>query len=190
MSIDQKENITTDNVNSSIQSKCNDLNIPIDNKFERHSPSPVSNNVTIESLSDGDSSSVVDSDSDIDEIPKSAADFFRTKTVCTTNSSHEQNQGVIVINETNSSDNSNVATKQPQIGSIAVQNSSDITFGNKTFYQGPVTIKQFLLEKNQWRQTEPGVENEGFDASNRDVSTSDGKSNQYRIFKEIACFFN
>ena len=39
--------------------------------------------------------------------------------------------------------------EQSRIGTVAVQNSTDITFGNKTFYQGPVTIKQFLLdEKN------------------------------------------
>lgn len=176
MTIDQ-HNITTDNASFSMQSKFNNLNKPSDKKYECHSSSPTSNNVTIESLSDDDCSSVVDSDSDIDEIPKSAADFFRNKVVCTTNNgSHEQNQGVIVINETNSSDNNNVANKQPQIGSIAVQNSSDITFGNKTFYQGPVTIKQFLLEKNQWRATDNGADNRGFEASNRDISATNGKS--------------
>lgn len=177
MSIDQDQhNITTDNVNSTVHSKCNNLNKPSDKKFECYSssPSPSSNNVTIESLSDDDCSSVVDSDSDIDEIPKSAAEFFRNKAVCTTNGIHDQNQGVIVINETNSSDNSNVV-KQPQIGSIAVQNSTDITFGNKTFYQGPVTIKQFLLEKNQWRATDNGADNRGFEASNRDISATSGK---------------
>lgn len=175
MSIDQKQNnITTDNVSYSVQTKGNDLNRPSDKNIECHRSSPISNNVTIESLSDDDSSSVVDSDSDIDEIPKTASDFFQNKVVCTTNGSHEQNQGVIVINEKNSSDNNNVA-KQPQIGSIAVQNSTDITFGNKTFYQGPVTIKQFLLEKNQWRQTESGVDNRGFEASNRD-NAANGKS--------------
>lgn len=42
----------------------------------------------------------------------------------------------------------------PNIGSIAVQNSSDITFGNKTFYQGPVTIKQFVYDKTKWRTSE------------------------------------
>lgn len=175
MSIDQKQNnITTDNVSYSVQTKVNDLNRPSDKSIECHRSSPISNNVTIESLSDDDSS-VVDSDSDIDEIPKSASDFFQNKVICTTNGSHEQNQGVIVINEKNSSDNNNVA-KQPQIGSIAVQNSTDITFGNKTFYQGPVTIKQFLLEKNQWRQSESGVDNGGFEASNRDIPATNGKS--------------
>lgn len=177
MSIEQ-HNITSDNVNS-MHSKCNNLNKPSDNKFECHSSS-TSCNVTIESLSDCDDSSVVDSDSDIDEIPKSASDFFRNKIVCTTSGNHEENQGVIVINESNTSDNDKIA-RQPQIGSIAVQNSSDITFGNKTFYQGPVTIKQFLLEKNQWRPTDSGADNKGFEASNRDVSASTGKSELYSI---------
>lgn len=178
MSIDQIQNITTDNVKPSTQPNINNLNKS--SKIECHSPSPSCNNITIESLSDGDSS-VVDSDSDIDEIPKSAADFFRNKVVCTTNGdgSHEQNQGVIVINETNSSDNNNVAYKQPQIGSIAVQNSTDITFGNKTFYQGPVTIKQFLLEKNQWRPHDSGADNRAFDGSNRDVSSNEGTFTLY-----------
>lgn len=167
MSMDQ-HNITTDNLNFPVQS--NNLNKPSDNKFGCHS----SSNVTIESLSDGDSSSVVDSDSDIDEIPKSASDFFRNKVICTSSGNQDQNQGVIVINETSSSDNNNVA-KHPQIGSIAVQNSSDITFGNKTFYQGPVTIKQFLLEKNQWRSTDTGTDNKSFEGSNVDIIKTNGK---------------
>lgn len=172
MSIDQMQNITTDNVNISMQPKLNNVNKPSDKTFDCHSRShsPSINNVTIESLSDEDSS-IVDSDSDVDELPKSAADFFRNKSVCLAN---EQNQGVVVINETNSSDSNNVA-KQPQIGSIAVQNSSDITFGNKTFYQGPVTIKQFLLEKNQWRQTDSGADNRGFEQSNVDLSENSGE---------------
>lgn len=33
-------------------------------------------------------------------------------------------------------------------GKIVVQNSSDVHFGNKTFYQGPVTIKQFLYNNS------------------------------------------
>lgn len=38
------------------------------------------------------------------------------------------------------------ANEQPvgNFGNIVVKDSSDVHFGNKTFYQGPVTIKQFL----------------------------------------------
>lgn len=55
---------------------------------------------------------------------------------------------------------------------IAVDNSTDIHFGNKLFYNGPVTIKQFMLDRNnQWigrpnseiLQIENGVNNLGFD---------------------------
>lgn len=61
-----------------------------------------------------------------------------------------------------------------QIDSIAIQNSTDIQFGNKTFYNGPVFIyKQFVKEvdKNWIRaengeensQADKGVENKAFD---------------------------
>lgn len=33
-------------------------------------------------------------------------------------------------------------------GNIVVKNSSEVHFGNKTFYQGPVTIKQFLYNNS------------------------------------------
>lgn len=32
------------------------------------------------------------------------------------------------------------------ISSVALQNSTDITFGNKTLYNGPITVNQFGLE--------------------------------------------
>lgn len=34
--------------------------------------------------------------------------------------------------------------EQSSFGNIVVKNSSEVHFGNKTFYQGPVTIKQFM----------------------------------------------
>lgn len=37
------------------------------------------------------------------------------------------------------------ATAIPAIQSIAIKNSTDVTFGNKTHYHGPVTIKQILV---------------------------------------------
>jgi hypothetical protein len=59
------------------------------------------------------------------------------------------------------------------IDTIAIQNSTDIQFGNKTFYNGPVFIKQFIKDENKrWIsprsgeekvQIESGVENKGFD---------------------------
>lgn len=32
------------------------------------------------------------------------------------------------------------------ISSVALQNSTDITFGNKTLYNGPITVNQYGLE--------------------------------------------
>lgn len=71
---------------------------------------------------------------------------------------------VIVVN------NADSASNGPR---IAIQNSSDIQFGNKTFYNGPVVIKQFLLDdkQNKWisrrssseeSKIENGVINDGF----------------------------
>ncbi|KAH8378710.1 hypothetical protein KR009_000885 [Drosophila setifemur] len=38
------------------------------------------------------------------------------------------------------------------IGSIALNNSTDVTFGDKHFYEGPVTIQQFLIDnRDKWK---------------------------------------
>lgn len=60
-----------------------------------------------------------------------------------------------------------------KIDSIAIQNSTDIQFGNKTFYNGPVFIRQFIRDENKkWissqneterARIENGVENKGYD---------------------------
>ncbi|XP_017028446.1 peptidoglycan-recognition protein LC isoform X5 [Drosophila kikkawai] len=44
------------------------------------------------------------------------------------------------------------------IGSIALTNSTDVTFGDKHFYEGPVTIQQFLIDnRDKWKPGEgPG----------------------------------
>lgn len=180
MSIDHKS--TTDNGNASVALHYNEPSYKNVNNISPRSSN--SNNVTIESLSDDDDdSSIAESDSDLDEIPKSASDFIRNQMICASNQGPSHGNGVIVINECKSAENDNSSVK-PNIGSIAVQNSSDITFGNKTFYQGPVTIKQFLLEKNQWRPTEEGTENKGFESSNGDVS----KQNNGKFVRN--CSFN
>jgi hypothetical protein len=38
----------------------------------------------------------------------------------------------------------NASESRPSFGNIVVNSSSDVHFGNKTFYNGPVTIKQFV----------------------------------------------
>ncbi|KAL9906732.1 peptidoglycan recognition protein LC isoform 3-T9 [Glossina fuscipes fuscipes] len=47
------------------------------------------------------------------------------------------------------------AVATAKIGSVAVSNSTDITFGDKHFYEGPVTIQQFLIDnRNKLKQQE------------------------------------
>lgn len=118
-----------------------------------------SNNISIVTLDENDEdTSVIDSDSDADEVINYKSNF---------NSSPN---GVVLVNKNIEAPNlcqaSALCTNndaKPNIGSIAVQNSSDITFGNKTFYQGPVTIKHFFYDKNKWKEAEPaGEDNPGY----------------------------
>uniref|UniRef100_A0A1A9W385 Peptidoglycan recognition protein family domain-containing protein n=1 Tax=Glossina brevipalpis TaxID=37001 RepID=A0A1A9W385_9MUSC len=52
------------------------------------------------------------------------------------------------------------AAAAAKIGSIAVNNSTDITFGDKHFYEGPVTIQQFLIDNhNKLKQQEENEAN-------------------------------
>lgn len=91
-----------------------------------------------------------DSEEEFETIP-TKEQFLKYQNDClqsnpaTSNTAMVSNDGGVIL--VKNSDNNNA--EQPRIGTVAVQNSTDITFGNKTFYQGPVTIKQFLLdEKN------------------------------------------
>lgn len=147
--------IETDNIDHK-NTKPRDNNISIENEniSTRHrSPttnSDDSNNISIVTLDEyDDDSSVVDSDSDFEEIPNQKIDRITSPS------------GIVLVNKNIEPSNlcqSSVlcgnSDAKSHIGSIAVQNSSDITFGNKTFYQGPVTIKQFVYDKNKWKENE------------------------------------
>lgn len=163
------------------------LPLPVNPKMsnsinEDNSPQSLrSTHISVVSLDedDEDSSSIADSDSDLDEIPTKATDFIIDSIGGISGNSVHKNglpngaNGLIVINNSSKQlAESGENPVKPNIGSIAVQNSSDITFGNKTFYQGPVTIKQFLLEKNQWKQRDQtgGTANGGFDGSSGDIN--------------------
>lgn len=90
-------------------------------------------------------------------------------------STHDGN--IIVVNH---GDTGLPQTSGPRIETVAIQNSSDIQFGNKTFYNGPVTIKQFLLDEKNSRwinrsngdvvQIESGTVNKGFDGKHARIS--------------------
>lgn len=49
----------------------------------------------------------------------------------------------------------------PVIERISVENSTNITFGNRTFYQGPVTVKKFQLENNKWKSRDENAAHKG-----------------------------
>lgn len=109
------------------------------------------------------SNSDLDEGLELDSAPTALSRFHPSPGFSATN------DNVIVVN----------ADNNPALASstrVAINNSTDIQFGNKTFYNGPVTIKQFLLDdKHKWisrpgaetAQIENGAINKGFDGKKR-----------------------
>jgi len=66
------------------------------------------------------------------------------------------------------------------IGSIALTNSTDVTFGDKHFYEGPVTIQQFLIDnRDKWKAGEGpggGQDNPAFNGGVTANGNAPGKS--------------
>jgi hypothetical protein len=60
----------------------------------------------------------------------------------------------------------NSSESRPSFGNIVVNSSSDVHFGNKTFYNGPVTIKQFL-----YTTRDGGVDGQRNEADGDNVDT-------------------
>ncbi|XP_032575791.1 peptidoglycan-recognition protein LC isoform X1 [Drosophila sechellia] len=59
------------------------------------------------------------------------------------------------------------------IGSIALTNSTDVTFGDKHFYEGPVTIQQFLIDnRDKWKPGEGPAGGQDNPAFNGGTSTN------------------
>lgn len=115
------------------------------------------------SLDNDDKSSVFDSDSNFDSDSESG-DVIIHDDSCQSN--------ILQTNDVN----------KPNIGSIAIQNSSDITFGDKTFYNGAVTINQYFYEKNQSNENYPnGNDNLGNVNSSKDTANCmrNGKFSQF-----------
>lgn len=115
-----------------------------------------------------------DSDQDefeLDSVPTTRDNFQQHLTSSPANNllSNDGNNVIMV----NHADNNVAHSSGPRINSVAIQHSSDIQFGDKTFYNGPVTIKQFLLDdrNKKWvcrsndeiSQLENGMVNKGFD---------------------------
>lgn len=159
------------------------------NGTESPDPSEISNNISIVSIQDDDddssSTTVSDSENESDNNETSTPDFkYAVEAVKNTalNASTIPQNGTVILTQALAE-----PASPPKIGNIAVQNSSDITFGNKTFYQGPVTIKQFLLNgDNRWVERsnstsdsnqENGHENPSFTTSNDDIETKNPTAN-------------
>uniref|UniRef100_A0A0A1XE07 Peptidoglycan-recognition protein LC n=1 Tax=Zeugodacus cucurbitae TaxID=28588 RepID=A0A0A1XE07_ZEUCU len=74
-----------------------------------------------------------------------------------------------------------------QIGSIALSNSTDVTFGDKHFYEGPVTIQQFLIDsRDKWKNGEGGNDNPAFAGDPENAE----KSNDSSTPPETSYIFN
>lgn len=156
------------NTNEMEENKKNELDStskePSDDRKSLSTNSLNSNNVSIVTLDENaDDSSAIDSDEDCEDV------FSPSKMRATASN------GIVLVNDGSNSNVPGVINSYEHdapklnIGSIAVQNSSGITFGNKTFYQGPVTIKQFLYDNNKWTPTDQGNDNPAF--------TGDGTAN-------------
>lgn len=132
------------------------------------------------------SSSIADSDSDLDNMSVNLSTLMANGMLHAPQSSADgiRSNGMIVINNGLPTDiikseasGSTAGNNRPHIGSIALQNSTDITFGDKTFYQGPVTVKQFFLEKDQWRRKESNTTTAGSSHAGTVPTTRAGADN-------------
>lgn len=68
------------------------------------------------------------------------------------------------------------AIQRAQIGSVVVDRSNEVTFGDKNYFQGPVTIKQFVVEPTGEKS---GKDNHGYEADTLHRS---------EYIKRIVCF--
>jgi hypothetical protein len=60
--------------------------------------------------------------------------------------------------------NDDLQNKLQNINSVGIGSSSDIHFGTRAFYQGPITIKQFLAsDEDKCKTSDAGIVNHGFD---------------------------
>lgn len=84
--------------------------------------------------------------------------------------------GMLVVKDDNSS--SPVSARGPNIGSIAVQNSSDITFGNKTYIKGQVVIKNIYHDKQN------GAVNEGYHETDGELKNPKSNNDSSKASKD------
>ncbi|XP_055623049.1 peptidoglycan-recognition protein LC-like [Toxorhynchites rutilus septentrionalis] len=151
---------STNNCNSNSDSPA--LSVPVSTVDKTDSSS--SHNISISSINendDNDSSDFESSESECDDVQIDKA-LQRIPNALQPGGQLTQN-GSIVVKEENDAP---ASARGPNIGSIAVQNSSDITFGNKTYIKGQVVIK------NIYRDRQNGVVNEGYQQADEDLNVS------------------
>lgn len=105
-------------------------------------PSISSHHISIETLPDNcDSSSASETDSDDDDFIKNSQYIIESSKTPRINKV-EIEDGTIVLEQ-------NLQQPGPTIGSVCVRDATDITFGNKTLYEGPVTIKHMTVKNDK-----------------------------------------
>ncbi|XP_055689352.1 peptidoglycan-recognition protein LF-like isoform X6 [Lutzomyia longipalpis] len=154
---------TTMSPNSSTQDTRKDTIAPDD------AGSTKSHDISIESIDDDASSIASDSSEEYQEMAEKPELGERGRSYAM-GAMNQVNRiganGLLVIDDQQQLQKA--PDRPPTIETVAVSNSSDITFGNKTFINGPVTIKQFIKE-GEPRQPQ-GQDNPGYEGSSRSIN--------------------
>lgn len=101
------------------------------------------NIVTIDETADSISNITVESEADsISTITVESADIEWN----TVRTQYDNDLNAFDLHSNNLNLPSEIEKPSISISSIALQNSTDITFGNKTLYSGPITVNQYGIE--------------------------------------------
>ncbi|CAG9799118.1 unnamed protein product [Chironomus riparius] len=97
------------------------------------------------------------------------------------NQSFSAAQGLEIVQQKSTDNEVNLHNKLQNINSVAIKNSNDVHIGNKTFFNGPVTIKHIVLnsENNNDHNSNVksfGAVNQGFEGSLNKLSIDDDKN--------------
>ncbi|XP_021698616.1 peptidoglycan-recognition protein LE isoform X4 [Aedes aegypti] len=158
-------------------SNCSDVVQPSQSTTIDKADTTSSHNISISSITEddnNDSSAFETSDSECDDEQIKKA-IERIPKSLQPGSQLVQN-GMLVVKDDNSS--SPVSARGPNIGSIAVQNSSDITFGNKTYIKGQVVIKNIYHDKQN------GAVNEGYHETDGELKNSKSNNDSSKASKD------
>lgn len=84
------------------------------------------------------------------------------------NQSFSAAQGLEIVQQKSTDNEVNLHNKLQNINSVAIKNSNDVHIGNKTFFNGPVTIKHIVLSSENSNDQNSNVKsfgavNQGFE---------------------------